>query len=604
MIEIVIHNGGRLDLPEDFELSIIHENPLFLEDRIPAPYSVQFDVPPTANNLQIFGMPNRIASSGLKKNLPADLIHYGYIMSRGQLILTGCDDTPKLQFVGSIQLELMGKNLNDLDLGDFDYGSFPAVGEDIDYADSWAANYVAAMELAATGGNPYAVAPMKIKGAVWEGDDNLNGTKNALSQYINYYNPIFYNFLAGDNSRAHTPILPMPYLKDIIEVVFGDKLETNPFATGDFAKLVLPTFNHKYYSYSNLLGKYVHLSIPHLFFNPLVDDYGSAGSGARDLAFSMKSFQQAYPFSSLLKNILKIFSMTMFSGRVFSIEHNDEIFNRTIVKNWDERIAGTPVKSYKVAKDYLFSYGETSNVISTNVTKFANMKALFDDVIAGDENTDYVCQDESTGGIYKMNVISVPHGLLNQKIVRSDIQQSPLSVYYSETDREKYEVNSDLKPIDLNIHPCWGEEDPRLKFHWLVPEIEIKEIKQPPYIMFKGGITPVLGGQDYDPIVGWGNYPSLLAHNYDAWGYKLFDFSLLPSGPDGLITKFHSKFKAWVEKDKLQLKVSVRLTPAEVRALDFRDKYHVGGRLFYIEKLEYQLSHNSLSLVEADLIEC
>jgi hypothetical protein len=42
----------------------------------------------------------------------------------------------------------------------------------------------------------------------------------------------------------------------------------------------------------------------------------------------------------------------------------------------------------------------------------------------------------------------------------------------------------------------------------------------------------------------------------------------------------------------------------EIRDLNMRHKYHIAGRLFYIEKIEYQLTHYGIGLVEADLIEC
>lgn len=596
MLEIVIHNGISLDLPENFKLNMIHENPMFLEDRIPAPYSVQFEVPSTANNLQAFGMPNRIAANWRKTRIPADLIHFGYIIARGEILLSGSDINPKLQFGGTIQVGDMEKNLNQVELGDYDYGDFPLITDDIDYSEAWATAYTTAMATAATTGVPFAVAPMKIKGATWEGEDTAEGIKNTMINYINFYNPLYGGFYISAYTHAHTSILPMPYLKDIIDIVFGDALVSNPFATGDFAKLVLPTFNHKYYSYNNLVGSYWNHGNPQIVFMPIVEDYLYNGTDWRDLMFRMKSFQQAYPFTSLLKNVLKMFSMTMFIGNKFSIEKNDDIMSRTVVVNWSDKIAGTPVITSEPAKDYLFSYGDTNSVITTNVDKYAHMKAIYDKVIGGSDNQDYVLQDESTGGIYKMNVLTVPNDINNQKIIRSEITQSPLSVYYEESEREKYEIASEVKPIDLNIHPCWGDAAPKFKYHWLVPEIELKDIKAPPYIMFRTGLTNIFGNA--------GSYPQLMAHNYNQFGTKVFDFSLLPSGADGLITKFHSQYKAWIEKDKLKLKVSVKLLPAELKSLDFRDKYHVGGRLFYIVKLEYELTNRGVGLVEADLIEC
>lgn len=613
MIEIQIHNGISLDLPADFTLSIIHENPMFLEDRIPAPYSVQFEVPSSARNLQAFGTPNRIAANGLKKRLPADIIHFGYIVLRGAILLIGAEEKPKLQFVGNVLTDNMQKNLNQIELGDYDYGDFPLEANNIDYSGSWATDYKAAMLTAATTGVPFAVAPMKIKGATWEGEDNIGGIKNTLRIFINYYNPYNHNFfitdgrLEDDYTPAHTPILPMPYLRDIINTAFGTMLESNPFAAGDFASLVLPTFNHKFYTYNNLLGSYYdHMLNPVMFFNPLVDDYLFNGTDWRDLSIHMKSFQQAYPFMSLLKDVLKIFSMTMFTGNKFSIERNDDIMSRNVIVNLDDKIAGTPIKSYEPAKDYVFSFGDTKSVITTNVDKSPHLKDIYDRMLGAEENVDRVLQDESSGGIYKLNKITVQKYVSDIIVITSEVQQSPNSVYYEESEREKYEVSSETKPIDLNIVPTWRQEAPGVSnnpinplpttFHWAVPEIDIKDIKSAPYLMFRTGMSQTMELN--------GTYPQLLANNYDPFGVKKFDFSLHPSGPDGLITKFHGSFKAWVEKDKLRLKTSVRLNPSELRTLDFRDKYHVGGRLFYIEKNEYQLTHRGLSLVESDLIEC
>ena len=608
MLEIQIHNGVSLDLPEDFRLNMICENPLMLEDRIPAPYSVQFEVPSTIKNLQVFGMPNRIAANGLVKKLPADIIQFGFIVSRGELWLTAAEENPKLQFIGNAQIADIDKNLNQLTLEEYDYGLFPVsldlgfplppVDGGINYFDSWATTYTTAMITAATTGVPFAIAPMKIKGTTWEGEDTAEGVKNSLLQYINFYNPLNSNFYVSEYNRAHTPILPQPYLKDIVEAVFGTKLENNPFAEGDFASLVIPTFNHKYYSYGNLLRYYLIDLAPVPFFDPLVDDYSYGMTGWANLSIRLKSFQQTYPFIQMLKNVLKMFSMTMFSSNKFRIEKNDDIMAREVIVNWDDKIAGTMVKGYEVAKDYLFSYGDTTSVITTNVNKFANMNAIYNNMINGEQNIDKVLQDESTGGIYKMNMLKIPNDTnSNQKIIRSEVQQSPLCMYYEESEREKYEVTSEVKPIDLNIHPCWGDAAPKFKYHWLVPEIEIKDIKSPPYIMFRTGLKNIFGARS-------GSYPQLMAHNYDQFGTKVFDFSLLPMGADGLITKFHSSYKAWIEKDKLRLKVAVQLLPAELRNLDLRDKYHIGGRLFYIEKLEYEWTNSGRSLVEADLIEC
>lgn len=608
MIEIVIHGGVSLDLPKDFRLDIINENPLFLNDRIPSPYSAQFEIPHTANNLLAFGLPNRIAANGLKKRLPADVLYFGFVVLRGSLLLIGAEEDPKLQFVGNVMTDNIDKNLNQIDQGEYDYGSFPAINLDIDFNDDWAAVFIAQMQTAAVTGTPFAVAPMKIASADWEGEELVDGAKNSVKMYINYFNARYFSFTVNTfvdtpewsayipNTRINSPILPMPYLKDIISIAFGDRLVSNPFVEGDFAKLVLPTFNHENYSADMLWGySLTPIDNPTFFVMPLVDSYDNNGTEWRDLMFRIKSFQQAYPFVTLLKNVLKMFSMTMFSANTFSIERNDDIMDRQVIVNWDDKIAGKPIKSYESACDYVFGYGDTKPAKKKLMIGYSNMNEIYTAALVGPENVDTIMKDESTGGVYKINKI-ISNNEYQHKIIRCDVEQSPNCVIYDETERDKYEVTSDVKPIELKIFPIWYHDVPYQKQHWLVPEIELKGIKEAPYIMFIGDMTKVFG----DLFL----YPQLQAHNYDQFGVKKFDFSLHPQGPEGLVAKFHSKYKAWVEKDKLKLKVSVRLLPSELRTLNLRDKYHVGGRLFYIEKLEYSITHTNLSLVEADLIEC
>ena len=61
MLEIFISNQ-KVDLPADIQIALTIENPFMLQDRVPTPYSLTFDLPPTTRNLRIFNFPNRIAS--------------------------------------------------------------------------------------------------------------------------------------------------------------------------------------------------------------------------------------------------------------------------------------------------------------------------------------------------------------------------------------------------------------------------------------------------------------------------------------------------------------------------------------------------------------
>lgn len=606
MIEIIVHGGNRIDLPADLTLNIVQENPLFIQDRIPAPYTVQFDIPATTNNLLIFGMPGRVASTSLVKKLPSDIRLDGFIIMRGHILLLGSEKLPKVQFVGSSFIDNLEKNLNALDLGEYDYGSVPVHPDDINYNHQWANEYKIAMQNAANNGQPFALAPMRIKDESWEGDsDTSNGTLNTLKQYINYFNAKDFNLLPSNDYYCHSPILPSPYLKDVINAAFGDKLLDSPFNSGDFTNLVLPAMNHPYFSWDNLWNYSMgnQGTGMHQVFFPLIDDWEQNGN-TRALRFKLGSFQQAYPFNELLKNILKIFGMSAFPGYNWRIERNDDIMDRSVVHSWDTKIVGTIIEEYQDAQQYQFSFGSTSKEVSKNVRTFNNLNELYQFAMVIFDNSDYFLEDASSGAVYKVNKLTTADAPSFQKILRCEIFKSPLSYYYEAQEKEKYQITSEVKPLEMNIEPFWAQDTNIIRGHWHVPVLERKAIDEAPHIMFRAATSFTLPAGLSNPSDQGGAYPYFTSNNKTTGGIQLFDFSLHPGGSDGLISKFHSRFKSWVEKDKKRLKVTVKLSASEIRNLNMRDKFHVRGRLFYIEKIEYQLRNSGFSLVEADMIEC
>ncbi len=66
MLEVIVDKTHILNLLSDVQISFIEENPLFVEDRIPSPYSLTFEVPPTPGNLKALGFPSRITSASVK----------------------------------------------------------------------------------------------------------------------------------------------------------------------------------------------------------------------------------------------------------------------------------------------------------------------------------------------------------------------------------------------------------------------------------------------------------------------------------------------------------------------------------------------------------
>ncbi|KAF0198415.1 MAG: Uncharacterized protein FD166_1468 [Bacteroidetes bacterium] len=612
MIEIIVNRSFNLQLPIDMTLQFIEENPLLVADRIPSLYTLSFELPPTALNLKAFGFPNRVSSISVKRIVPAEIIHSGLVVSRGELILLETSQSLKVQFKGSRESGNLRKELNNIDMGEHEYGQFPKNQEDLDYTSPLLEEYTVSMRSIAYSANPYAIAPVKILGTEWEGKELKNGFLNAMKQYINFWNPSRDNLFFEDNgsagtSRAYTrtPVLPFPFIKDIINSAFGETLESNPFENDvDLARLVTIAMNHKHNTMGTLLGYYIvpgpaGRKYPVMF--PLVDSYDDVDNdGLLPLKYKMQSFMQQYLFADFLKDLMKIFCMTTFPGIKYKMEFNNTVMGWKERVNWDDKLTGLPVFTKEEAKKYVFKY---SGVESSNkdviLNKYSNVKAIFDAAYETENDDAVVYEDESTGAQY--SITRTLRGEESFVFLYSEVKNDPLATKEDDSELDKLEVVSRVRPATMNIQDYWekdltGELIPRK--YWFVPQISNTALTEAPYIMFWAGFKYTFDSG------GITTYPCLLAHHTDQYGAKHLNTSLHPDGPEGLIEKFHGSMKAWVEKDKMRVKGSFRLTLLEIIQLKIWVKVYFQGRLFYIEKLDYSLTNKGVSLVDVDLIEC
>jgi hypothetical protein len=601
MLEVIVSQGYALNLSADIEINFIEENPLFLDDRVPAPYSLTFEIPPTPSNLKALGFPDRISSSSIQKRLPSEIRFQGMVMARGEVLLIETDPTIKLQFKGSREPEGIEINLNQIDLGAREYGSFQYHSEDLDYNSPPLEDYVQSMRSMAYQGSDYVIAPVRLKDVPWSGSESKGGLANTLKQYINYFNPVTRNFFLTDSQKAHTPILPFPFVYKIINQAFGKYLVSNPFATGDLSRLVLISLNHKYYSFDNLFDWYW---IPPLeeqrqeVVFPLVDSYESSG-GLIPISWEMKSFQQAFPFKDLIKNLLKIFCITAYPGIRYRLEFTSDVMQRQVRRNWDNKLVGDPIITYEEARDYIFRYDGVDKSEEDMLRTYSSVKEIFDTAVSSGSESGTVYADGSTGAQY--NISRKLRGLGSLPWLSCSIKHSALASREPEG-RLKTEIVSEIKPAEMVIDQYWWQDnapssDIVQKKHWWVPMIEKRNLSEAPYLMFWAGMSGTF-------LNDGSEYPLLMAHHTDHLGNKRLNTSLHPEGSGGLIEKYHSEIKAWTEKDKMKVRGSFHLSPLELRHLDIRDKIYLKGRLFYIEKLNYSLSNVHLSLVEVDLVEC
>lgn len=600
MLEILINSQYFLNLPANIEINFIEENPLFLTDRIPAPYTLSFEVPATITNLKAFGFAGRVTSNSVKKKVHAEIRHTGIVLTRGEILLLEANDVLKLQFKGSREPEEITANLNEINYGERSYGSFPYHAEDLDYQDALLEDYIRSMKAMAFSGSDYVIAPVKIEGTDWTGSEYSNGMKNSVRQYINYLNPVRGDFFIENIHKAHTPILPYIYVHKIIEVAFGKYLESNPFASGDLAKLVLISMNHPNYAFDNQYSWYwdyinfEDVKIDVMF--PLVDSYQSTNE-LIPIHWQFNNFCQAYSFRELLKNLLKIFCMTAYPGITYRIEYSDIVMSRTKQIDWSDKLADRLDISYEEGQAYYFGYKNVKSSDEKILKKYQTVSEIFNAAITqtSEEGTIYRNSDDAQ---YKIS--RTLRGLTSEPWLKCEIDHSPLATAEPASDKDKFEIISDLRPADMTIEHYWWQDkgvkgDLVQRKHWFVPVVNKEKLDQPPYLMFFVGRT--------DTFQDEGSYPQLLAHHTDQFGIKRLNTSLHPDGPGGLIEKYHSKMKAWVEKDKMKAKGSFKLSILELKKLDIRDKVFLQGKLFYIQKLNFTLCSSSIGLVDVDLVE-
>jgi hypothetical protein len=614
-----------LDLFPDTELNIVWENPLFLHDQISVVFSLSFPVPSSPNNLKLFNFPNRLTSVFAKRKVNATIRHSGVMIARGELLLVEAIDELSLQFKGAVENIDQKHPLNDLDLGEKDFNvGYPSSIELLDYTQASWDEYRQAAQNRAIGNSPdpYCHAPVKKEGSDWSGPhEAVGGLLNSVHQYVNYYNPNLGGFSLEDRFSlgqptpdSHSPVMPFLPLHRIISSAMGDTLLNNPYAIGDFAKIVLISTAHPNYYLDFLYQSFVSQdNITDKLFPISESDSGN-------VVWQLKSFMQAYAFNEFFKNILKIFGQTLFRGTKSEIEFKDDTFKRDVVKSWENKLHNRPVIIREEGKDYRFSYtGETHN-FDGELQEFDTWDEVYNAAIQPQSSMDQSLNEEEL--FYKVagypQIVGITKTLRtrqNEPWLRTRVVKTALNSEITRKREDIYEVLSDVKPLNMGIEQYWwmnhnlqlnsyAPNDVIYKRHWHVPVMPGQAKEDPPFIMMFAGMKdafpplnqyPYFGGQD--------KYPYLTNHHTDHFGSRTFDFSLIPDGPDGITQKFHSSMKEWAEKDKLKLRGLFNLDIHDLHHLDMRDKIHVRGKLFFIERINFSLTQKGISKSDVSLIE-
>jgi hypothetical protein len=593
MLEIYANNK-KLNLPEDIKINLTFENPLFIQESIPATYSMSFNIPATPGNLLIVGNPNRVASLGVWTEMESRIVFDAIVISTGKLLLQESEKNLKFVFIGSLIPAIVKEKMNALQLDRTDFG--PGIPYNPDFTeDDWSylyQNFV--YSNAITNCNKFAACPIRVKDAEWVLQENINGFYNLILLYMNMYNMNTGTYLFTEEGEApiHASVFPQPYIHYLLDLVLGSSLGRNIFKEiPELQKLCMITSHHKLFSDSYFL-----LSRGGI----LID---SINATQDSLYVYLSSFFSKYPFNDFLKNLLNLFCCSFIpkpDGQ-WDIIPNKEIIQTNDCVDWSDKLAGVPTISFQKARKYSYGYPSENQVYDggtylklNNVDELLNASAGTYYIIATGEIYEKSLKDEDVPGVYVY-----------------ENKNSGLGAYDNETseydsEKETYTIESEVKPIQMCPDEYWFKNTNVTRGRWYVPQFtgdRLANDSAPQIGFFRGMYNPATKKFETG-LMYWGwRYPYMTPYNYDQAGNKIGDYSLAWEGTDGVLNKFHKEFKEYIEKDHPTLKGNFLLTPFDLKNLDYTKKIYIRGKKYHLLKIETTIQKKGFALSRCELIE-
>jgi hypothetical protein len=608
MLEITVNNQ-YLQLPDDIQIGVIIESPLFVDDRLPVPFSLSFEIPPTPHNLAIFGYPNRLGvheDGKLFTPKPSKIYFESISIQEGSTSLLQYNKTLKLSFKGidfndNLKTALYNK---DVEQKDFE-GSATVLGYDNPlsyqyYYKSWAnslayntsANYIAAPINVKTANSPFSFWRDHASGNA-QNAVHIRMSTEMETAYLSMFNVDTQSFMfSEDDGRSNTvsPIFPLFRLPFLINTIIGSNLETSPFDNAVMNDILVPSFFFKGLRRSQLL--------------PLMSNAWLTNPPYVKFADYMPDVEA----SKFLRTILNLFCMTLIAhkGR-FIVATNKSIFEKPITHDWTSKvideIAPESVEGqyYDYGYDGIEYFSTDQNVIEVNTheemmnTSFdlPNHEATYDQHFYIKNTNEYYLKTAFYKQ-YKANFTD-QFELMLDYVFKG--YKDP-AIDHEVGEKTKYDARSEIKQLHLQPSVYFTSlTNNDIKKFWVVPrwtpengnDISTRNVRPTniSLLLYAGIRKTIDGNKDY-PFVS---------------PYKNANMSLEWEGPDGLLAKYHFEFKNWVEKTKLKISGTFLLSALELNKLIITDKIHIGGRNFFIEKLQYTIRKNRIDPVVVDLIE-
>ncbi|MBP3944416.1 hypothetical protein J5U18_12780 [Sphingobacteriaceae bacterium WQ 2009] len=640
MLEIIA-KGKKLDLPLDIQLAITIENPFLLQDRVPIPYSLAFNLPPTLTNLNLFDYPNRLGAyiPGAKKAaIPCVIRFESLSISKGRLELDSFDKDIKVRFVGADMNDVIKNKLFDIDFG---RESFPGTYQDTDYTDArnFASSYKAWSTSLAEGSHPNLIAaPIAIESEESFSfysyiNSTFKYTQRGLAPYIDYlyvnaFNPLNANFLFGmvDPEQSvhsmrftHANIFPAFRVNYLLKNLFNNTLFSNPFSTGHLYQLAVPSLNFDKWVKRSSATVDTTIQNFAMVSNPKpkkTEPYPSTPY------VELKSFLPDIAGNDFIKEILKLYcaTLTVRKGQ-YGIILNQDIIKKKPVADYSSRLLDGLSISHHGKQTYFYGYEWSEKY--TPDSEFIDVETHYDMVnyaysIPDSGEYEKLFHITSTDQYilkraFKNQVEFFMGGSLEELVVEYKVQSKGFHVALEDSSNS-FKMRSTIKTMPLNVKTSFRHLEVRRKnifpeqyiypevFNWVVPEwsaLDRNARTNDIYLLYYKGFASIHqpNNQPQNPISGQ-TYPLLSPYG------SANQSSLEWDGPAGLLQNYHAAFKEWIEKDKLRVSGNFLLTALDFHQLDITEKVHVNGRNFYFDKIQFTIRYDRIEPAAIDLIEC
>lgn len=601
MLRVVIC-GTSIDLPPKPSITFVYENPFLLQDRIPVPASLNFEIPPTPKNLLLFGNPNRLTAK-LDITDKEVKVYFGpIIIFEGVAVFNGYSKAIKLMLRGATFSNLQ-KPLSSLLMHKYVIAQGNRWNSGEAKTGGWGDVYEDLVMSQLNGAGDWVCVPIRCGEGTSTQENYLN-----YGHEFGFYSSEVTTGIDEDGGfmtsyGLHSATYPFPRIGYVIDCIFGNALISNPFNNGDLRKVLMTTSYHK--DYPGIIGNW---KLGYYFLDNKMVQFSEELQN-EELSFSINSFMPDYNSAAFVKNILKIFGYTCFStNRKFDIKHNSAILNGTKVVSWTNKLVGEPSSTVDSKKLFTLEIGGNGNSEKEeNPYRVENIADILnDDSWVEGSKTFFI---NSTGEIWevtKTHVAATSSAEYNFEFELKDSGLSGSTVVADDDKITKYSVSSDISPVEMTCEAymsSWGADGVgNLERMWYIPTIDDNRklnTNIPKLLLYGGMVNNVkkVSYHNYVPYAFGSN------HNVDMHGRKFCDFSLHIGGQDGLINKFHFDYKAWIERDKRKLDATMCLSAIDIRNLDMSLKYEIKNRHYFTEKVTVTVNFDSIDDARVSLVE-